>query len=206
MSRVRNTPEAAIGPRWSVSSLVLGSQLALAVALAVCIPLMPRFLFSSTMGGVSNYGVHARTVAPYSVGIAVSVWLLLKASGQLELTGEDRVLARVCRIIGVLLLLNLLSTYPYQLSPAWELVHSLCAILLAIAELIGAVILAGMLHDWSGYTVMAIAVGAFVVMALTQFGVLHVLFVAEVTAGVAFGILLVRAAGASSYEISRAST
>lgn len=70
----------------------------------------------------------------------------LVLGSQLALTGRDRTLARVCRVTGLLLLLNLLSTYPYQ-------------------------------------------------AALAQFGLLHVLFVAEVTTGVAFGILLVRAAG-----------
>jgi hypothetical protein len=192
-SKVADDRETAIGNRWSASSLVLGSQLALALGLAVCIPLMPHFLFSSPMGGISNFGVQARTVAPYTAGMVLSAWLLLKASAQLALTDNDR-LAMLCRITSALLLLNLLSTYPYRVAPAWELVHSLCAILLAVAELIGAVTLAGLLlRDRPGYTVMAVAVAAFVVMALTQFGVLHVLFVAEVTTGVAFAILLVRA-------------
>ncbi len=195
LMQVRNDREAALGNRWSASSLVLFSQLALALALAVCIPLMPRFLFTGNMGGVSNFGVHAQTVAPYTAGMLTCAWFLLKASVRLAATGEDQVLATLCRITGVLLLLNLLSTYPYQVAVAWELVHSLCAILLAVAELLGAVTLARLLRDRSGYTVLTIAVGAFVVMALTQFGVLHVLFVAEVTTGAAFGVLLVRATG-----------
>ncbi|HST84042.1 MAG TPA: hypothetical protein VLL08_20070 [Kineosporiaceae bacterium] len=190
--------ETAMVNRWSASSLVLCSQLALAVGLTVCVPLMPHFLFSSTMGGVSNFGVHARTLAPYTAGIVISAWLLLKVSVQLTLTGEDRALAMLCRITAALFLLNLISTYPYQVAPTWRLLHNLCAILLAVGELVGAVTLAWLLRDRSGYTVMAIAIGAFVVMALTQLGVLHVLFVAEVTTGVAFGVLLVRAARQAS--------
>jgi hypothetical protein len=182
--------------RWSTSSLVIGSQLALAAALASCVPLMPNFLFSSTMGGVSNYGVHARTVVPYSAGIVIAALLLLRASAQLALTGQDRVLALLCRITGALLLLNLLSTYPYQVAAPWDVLHKGCAILLAVAELVGAIAVAVLLlRDRAGYIAMTVAVVAFAVMALTLFGLLHVLFVAEVTTGVAFGILLVRAAG-----------
>src|SRR5687768_5459989 len=98
-----NHPEAAVGSRWSVPALVLCSQLALAGALAVCVPLMPDFLFSSTMGGVSNYGVHARTVVPYSAGIVISAGLLLTAAARLTLTGTDRALALLCRVTGVVL-------------------------------------------------------------------------------------------------------
>jgi len=199
---VAHNREAANRPRRPVWSLVLASQLALALALAVCIPLMPRLLFSRSMSGVSNFGVHTRTVLPYTAGFVICACLLLKASTQLAMTGQNRQLAALCRITGVLFLLNLLSTYPYHLDSTWRLVHDLCAIVLALALLIGAVTLAELLHDRSGYIVLAVAVAAFVVMGLTQVGLLHVLFAGEVASGIAFGILLVRAAKRAEREVA----
>jgi hypothetical protein len=191
---VSNEREVAQASRASAFSLMLYSQISLAVMLLICVPLMPRFLFTSNMAGVSNYGVHGRTVVPYTAGILICVWLLLRAAAHLARTGTDRGLARLCRVVAWLHLLNLLSTYPYKIGPTWALVHSICAILLAVAELAGAVILAVLLlRDRAGYVLMALAVGAFVVMALTQMGFLHLLFVGEVITSAAFGVLLVRA-------------
>lgn len=180
--------------RWTARDLVLGSQLALVLTLALCLPLMPHFLFSTNMGGISNYGVHARTVVPYTAGITVSSLLLALAGRRLSRDGH-RGLALICSTTGVLFAINVLSTYPYKLGPTWGLVHSVCAILLAVAELAGALAVARLVDDRTSYAALAVTVAAFLVMTLSFFGTLHVLFAAEVLTGCAFGFLLVHGVG-----------
>jgi len=172
--------------------LVVGSQVALMVTLAVCLPLMPHFLFSSDMGGTSNYGVHTRTVAPYTIGILTSAVLLIRAAAALGATGQHR-LALVARATAVLFLADLVSTYPYKLNPTWRAVHTGCGIALAGAELLGAIAVARLQRDPAARAATAVVVAAFTVLALTFFGALHLLFAAELALGAGFGFLLVRA-------------
>lgn len=181
----------------SASGYLLYSQLALLAALVICVPVLPRFLFSTNMGGVSNYGIHAETVIPYSLGILVASWLLARGSVALgRTTGQARALVTICRLTSLMYLVNLVTTYPYKVSHFWGLVHSTAAVALAATELSGTVVLATVvLRDALGYALLALESAGFGALAMTYFGQWHVLFVAEVTTGAAFGAILVRAAG-----------
>ncbi len=178
--------------RWSARRLVVGSQAVLGLTMLVCLALMPRFLFSSNMGGSSNYGVHARTVLPYTVGIVVSALLLLRAARVLIRQGNRR-LGIVAGTSSVLILVDLLSTYPYKLSGTLSAVHYGCGVVLAVGELIGAIVVVRLQRDPAGHVAVAVMLAGFLALVLTFFGALHVLFAAELTTAAAFGAVLIRA-------------
>lgn len=180
---------------WTARASALSSVAVLGVTLLGCVVLMPRFLFSTNMGGISNYGVHAATVAPYTLGVVAAALLLLRAAAQLAHSDGHSATAALCRLTAVCYLLDLVTTYPYRQGQAWAVLHTDTAILLAVVELLGAVALAWLIRDplvrWLAVTVLA----GFTALSLTHFGWLHILFVAEVVTGGAYGVLLARAAG-----------
>jgi hypothetical protein len=181
---------------------IVWSQTVLFGSLLVCTALMPRFLFSRNMGGVSNYGVQPRTVAVYSAGVVVAAFLLLRAaraSGQLA---SPRLVAGSCRLIAALYLGDLCTTYPYKLNAVLASVHSWAAILLAVTEMVtGVLLVARAARCPAGYAALAVQTSAFVLLGLTYAGSIHVLFLAETIAAASFGLLLLLAAGASPPQV-----
>jgi hypothetical protein len=177
--------------------LVLRSQLALLASLLICTALMPRFLFSRNMGGVSNYGTHLETVLPYTLGAVLGTWWLWQSAADLRaVPGADR-LVTVMRVVSLCLTVNLATTYTYRSGPVQATVHSWTAIALALAEFFGGILLLRSIAGapgtaWRAWAYLLLATG-FCCLVLTYLGRLHVLFVAEVTTAGAFGLTLVRA-------------
>lgn len=183
-------------PGGTVASLVMRSQLVMFGSVAVCTALMPGFLFSRDMGGVSNYGVHAETVLPFTVGTLAGAWLLWRAAARSRPLGRSK-FALVSRSAAICLLVNLLTTYPYKSSVMWATVHSWTAITLAVVEFVGGVLVLSAVDPGHLRRVAsALLVAGFTCLVLTYVGRLHVLFVAEVTTAAAFGLALHTAAGA----------
>jgi len=155
---------------------------------------MPRFLFSTNMGGVSNYGVHLTTVVPYTIGVVgevaclLRVHALLRPGTQARVRAVRTVLLVTCGAIAV----NLLTTYPYKSSDLWAAVHSWSGITLAIVELVGAAVLARGTTDRTARAAFVLVCLGFLLLFLTYIGVLFILFVAEALTAAAFGLLLVR--------------
>ena len=172
-------------------------QVVLLAAVVVCTALMPRFLFSTNMGGVSNYGVHATTVVPYTVGVLGEVACLLRVRALLRPQWHARVRAvrAVLLVTCGAITLNLLTTYPYKSGDVWAAVHGWSGIVLAIVELAGAAVLTHGATDRAARTAFALVCVGFVLLFLTYIGVLFILFVAEVLTAVGFGLILVRVVG-----------
>jgi hypothetical protein len=180
--------------RSRASVLVLRSQLVLLGSLLVCTAVMPRFLFSRNMGGVSNFGTHGETVVPYTLGTVAAVWLLWRSATQLRTTCGAGGVVKVTRVVSVCLLANLITTYAYRSGPTWAAVHSWTATALAVAEFGGGLLLL----RWVSGGLCRTAASGFIVLGmaclvLTYLGRLHVLFVAEVTTATGFGLALVAA-------------
>lgn len=163
-------------------------RLVLVAGLLVCSVIMPEFFFSEA--GVSNYGVYARTVVPYSVALLGAALLTWRATRKLSGQGDNSELVLGLCIYAILLVLMMLSTYPYQLSPILDGVH----------RLIGTVLMLWMLgfgwwlvqrHPSRASCVMF--AGAFVgslVSYLSVVGLLWSLFAGQVMAVAAFGALV----------------
>jgi len=172
------------------------SQLALFGFLGVCILLMPHFLLEHNEGGVSNYGVNVRTVVPYSLAFLLCAGAVLQAARSIPSSG--RVLAHLRSVLYAyvgLLLLVLVTTYPYKLNATLTDLHDLSAILSFWFEAIvsGWLFLAGR-RDVAAAGLLAAQVVGFGLGFTTFVGAVHLLFIAQMVSGLAFGLLLIRTA------------
>jgi hypothetical protein len=172
---------------------VLWGQISLFGWLLICFLLIPHFLLESNEGGVSNYGLYLKTVVPYTLAFGLGGGLTLRAACLLPTSASYRPLRRTLIFLGVWLLVILLSTYPYKLNNTFNDLHLGAGILLFIAE----TLLAGwfalvLASDTANRLLWTAQLVGFSLAGLTFFGVLHVLFIAQMLNSAAFGALLVR--------------
>lgn len=175
--------------------LVLAAQVNLVGWLVVCLLLSSQYLLQADEGGISNYGTHARTVLPYTLAFLVSAGCVYLAGRRLPLETRRRTqLVRLLKIVAGLYVVVLASTYMYQRASLFRDVHALSSTLLAVFELTtGLWLVRTLLGDWLQYVALSLLFTGFVLGLLTAQGWLHMLFIAEVTIGSAYGVLLVRA-------------
>jgi len=178
--------------------LALLGQLLFVAGIALCTALLPHFAFERNEGGVSNYGVHAQTVVPFSIAFLGCGACTVAAGLRFDArkVRAARCVKPLLIFVGLMLITVALTTYPYKVSAFFDDVHEAVSSAYVLVELaIG-------FYFWRlARTRLATAFfGAqalgFVLAAATYFGALHVLFIAEVLAGCAFGALLVDALSA----------
>jgi hypothetical protein len=177
--------------------MAMFAQLSLFFFLTVCFLLMPHFLLESNEGGVSNYGVHAKTIVPYTLAFGLCGGLTLLAVQDLPRDIPNRrMLQWVLSLAGTLYILVLISTYAYQLNNAFDTIHEYAGVALFLLEVIAAIWLVRMrVHDTLQILSFAVLLTGFTLSALTYFGYLHVLFIAEMLTNLGFGVLLVHTLG-----------
>jgi hypothetical protein len=189
-----NQPTVRSRCRRRVSPLrtFVAGQIALGCLLALCVALDPSPVLAANEGGVSNFGVRAVTVVPYTVAFASSasgLWLAGRALGP----GEPRIarLGRSLQWVGVAFALVLVSTYPYKLDDALNKLHLALAVLLFVGELV-VVYEVELVSRRSALRLLLCSLWAagFVLGAVTLVGALHVLFVAQITMEVGFALLV----------------
>jgi hypothetical protein len=156
--------------------------------LALCVALHPGLVLKRDESGLSNYGIHARTVIPYSVALATASATALVVAMRGRVLGRgDR---RAFTLYAVLMAAELVSTYPYMVNHTWHTVHVVVGVALVTAEFVVTCWwAAGSSWAWRG--VAALEGGGTLLGALTVANVVHVLFLAQVLANVAFGALMV---------------
>lgn len=174
--------------------LLVYAQLSLWVFLFVCFLFIPNFLLQSDEGGISNYGVYARTIVPYTLAFGMCGLLTLQAARVLpEYTVKRKTLWSILTIFGWLCLLVLETTYLYQVGGLIDDAHVFAGILFLVFET------GSTLWLWKVYfrdivqgIVLSVQIVGFILAALTYAGVLHVLFVAEIASSLSYGVLLIR--------------
>ncbi len=174
---------------------VAAGQVAFAVFIAVCVALHPGFVLKSNEGGISNYGVHARTVVPYTLALGLASATSLRASRSVRVRdGRSRRLRLILRAYAALVALTLVSTYPYALDVALKDVHDGVGVCVFVFELVTAAVMVRALGRRRGWLLVLVA--GFVVGAVTFVGAAHLLFVAQVVTSVAYAVILVSATAA----------
>lgn len=177
----------------ATSFVVLGQVSFWGFTLA-CVAMHPGFVLSINEGGLSNYGIHVKTFVPYTLALTVTALFSLLAARSLRADPPDRGLAWVLRSYAALLLVVLVSTYPYSLNLELRDAHFTLGIALALAEVIGAAwMFRAMRHGPLDVVCLAIQWVGVVLLVLTGFSGLHLLFASQITMAVGFGLLLVRA-------------
>lgn len=174
---------------------VLYAQVLFALGMAACTVLMPQFAFSRDQGGVSNYGVHSRTVAAFTVAFWGCGLLMLKAARALRRDSPERqhsLTADVVGAVGWLILLTAITTYPYKINNFFDELHIWTSVILIVSELAAGTYLWRLGRSAACNWLFGLQLAGFCLTLLTFLGVLHVLFAGEVAAGLGFGLLAVR--------------
>lgn len=171
---------------------VLAGQVAFFTFTALCVALHPGFVLKANEGGISNYGIHLKTVIPYSLAFATPSVMSLRAARRLHVTeGAAFPLRGALRLYAALLVTTLVTTYPYSLNDALKDLHDAVGVAVVVFEMVTGALIVRALHR--GRAVLAVEFAGFVVGAITFVGAWHLLFVAQIVTGVAFAVILVTA-------------
>ena len=173
-------------------ALILAGQVCFVAFLAVGVALHPGFVLKRDEGGISNYGIHLKTVIPYTLAFVGCAVCSLRAARLYRWSGG---VARGLRYLLVtyssLLLLTLVSTYGYSRDVGLKDVHLAVGVVTVSFELLAAVWMFLQLRGgWDGLFLVVQVAGS-VVAGLTFLGALHLLFLGQAVAAVGFGCLLV---------------
>lgn len=167
------------------------SQIAFAFFLAICVAIHPGLVFKVNEGGMSNFGVHAKTVVPYTLALGCAGVLALWATRLIRTTTTA---ARDFRVLlttySWLILLTLVTTYGYTLNAPLKYVHVAVGVAIIVFESAASLWMYRALRSLRA--VLFVQLVGFVLAALTFFGALHVLFLSQILTGGGFALLLVR--------------
>lgn len=172
---------------------ILASQTLLVITITICTILMPQFLFSTDQGGVSNYGVQTRTLWVFTLGFIGCGVLIIAGALTLPISANHRrALRNLLLLIGVLTLVVAVTTYTYKISHFFNLLHVYSTVALFLAQVpITLWFYKISKNKKRDGRLLAIFILGFTLSVLTYFGLIHVLFVAEVTTIFSFGALMV---------------
>src|SRR5262249_42943798 len=147
-------------------------------------------------GGVSNYGVHAMTIVPYTLGFGLCGAFTLYAAGQASAEPERYAgLVKPLVLLGALYLATLISTYRYKTNSTLDNIHIYISITLVITEVVLGVWLAvHVVRDRINWALLTAQGIGFALGVLNYLHLIHILFAIELVTSLAFGALLVRTA------------
>jgi len=181
----------------SIKRYLLISQLSLLLDLAICLILIPHYLFARNEGGMSNYGIHLRSVVPYSLSFLVAAYYVLKAA--LTIKARSVTLRRLRLLLvgyGIIFLLILITTYGYKTNTFLKDTHIVVTIITFWFELLSAIWLCkAFLSDKLNISLLVCQFIALIIGSLTFFGAFHLLFTSQLITIITFGVILVRSSG-----------
>lgn len=168
---------------------LLTGQVLLFFFLFICLLLNPRFLFTSNEGGISNYGLYAKTVIPFSLSTISGAGLAIVASLSIV---NDR-LKLLIRLWAGLALSSLVSTYPYKINHVYRDIHIYLSLILLIYEVcFCSYLVFRLVEDKINLAFWFLMIATLILGILDAFKVVHLLYVIEVVEGLAFAVILVR--------------
>jgi hypothetical protein len=177
-------------------SYITYGQIGFAFFLVVCVSLHPGFVFKANEGGLSNYGIHIKTAFAYTFALGLPSLLTYCAVPFFDRPDPlTRRFRQFLRVYSLLVLLTLLSTYPYSLDVVLRDIHIVIGSALIVLDTVGGVwMYRWRRHDRSDDVLVTALLLGFVLAALTITGLLHILFVSQVVTSGAFAISFVRTA------------
>lgn len=171
---------------------IVAGQSILGLCLLVCLVLVPHYFFSRNQGGVSNYGTDPHTRLLFVAGFgAAALGTFLAALALHSSSAASKRFRASLFGISLLYLLVMASTFPYKISPAYRHLHEQAAVTLFAGMLAIVVwLLFTTTRDSKVNLALALFFLGFITAALTQAGLVHLLFTAQVVCGFSFGYLL----------------
>ncbi len=160
---------------------VAGGQSVFFGSLLVCVALAPHLVLKDREVGVSNFGVHAATVVPYSVALVGSVVGLARAAARVRCPyARGYVACALCYGAA------LVTTYPYHLDSGLRILHDATGIVTLVVSF--ALGVAALARERRLAPVFALHLAGLAVGAVTLVGAWHLLLLAQVSTSVAFSV------------------
>jgi hypothetical protein len=179
--------------RHAVRWIVFG-EVAFLFFMGVSVALHPGYVLARREGGISEYGLHAKTAVLYTLA-----WTALAGSNMRAARvcgGRGTCSERVRKLLlfySVAIFFVLISTYFYSLDAVLKYIHFGFGAVLVVFMSAAAYWLSRQLTDvpWARTTLLAQVLGSTAAL-LSIVGVLHVLFCAETISNVGCAILLAK--------------
>jgi hypothetical protein len=164
----------------------------------VCIAIRPRYLVSANEGGISNFGIHAVTVVPFTAAfVAAAALLFAAARTSAPRSGLDRRFGTALRALSAVLVVVLVSTYDYKAAVWLHDLHVDVAIAATLYESALAVgVVAAVTRDSADLAALGVQLAGLALAACSLAGWLHVLLVAQLVGSAGFAVLVIRATAA----------
>lgn len=163
----------------------------LLLSLLCSVAIEPSFVFHLPQGGLSNYFTDGATMTILSFGFLVAASLFGWAGHRVS----DFLLRRVLYGYAVLLLVLIISTYPYKSNELFETIHIVTGLTVATYQIVTTYLLRKYIHTpQTKRLIIGIFILSMIASVLTIFNIVGLLFVAQIFAGLYYGITLISAA------------
>jgi hypothetical protein len=176
------------------SRYVTYGQWNLLVFVLLCLSLHPGFVLKRDEGGFSNYGIHAKTVVPYTLTYLGCVLFTLLAANYLATPSHvTRILSRVLRTYALICFLLMVSTYGYSLNTPLKDIHGAFGLVAMVFDPVASVWLFRQMSKsvWNR-VLLGVEFAGLALGVIDLLGFAHVLFASQAVIALGFGFLLVR--------------
>jgi hypothetical protein len=199
------SPSARLGltsqkPR-AVTYVVRG-ELAFLFFTGVSVALHPGFVLKWDEGGMSNYGLHIKTVIPYTFGLsmlALNSWRAARLYASAD--SRSRRLCFVLTTYSAVVLSVMLSSYFYSRNIELRDLHfAFCTLLVVLVGVASLWMYRLWLASRQSRLLLSVQLLGDLLALLTLVGALHVLFLAEMLSNIGFFAFLVRTGLRSAVE------
>jgi hypothetical protein len=190
----------------AATNLVWGESSFLAFTV-VCIALHPGFVMKANEGGLSDYGVHLKTVVPYTLSLALLAVFNLRAAA-VYANGDQRRrrLRRLLLTYSSVVLVVMFSTYVYSLNSELKNLHYALGTVLIIVVTVGSLWLFRLTPPSNLVRMfLVVQLTGDVLNVLTAFGKIHLLCAAEVLSNIGFAAILIRTGRKLAIEVESSS-
>lgn len=182
------------------SKYVACGQIALGLSLFICLLIYPHYFFSINQGGVSNYGTSEPTRMLFILGFgAAAIGTFIGSIKLPQVTEKIYSLKIGMYSLSLLYVVVMASTFSYKMGGLYRHLHLWSALVLFLVMLYQTL--------WIRFKTppdrrlsnafILFSIG-WLIGILTGFGIIHLLFTAQIISGVSFGYMLTRIV--SSYE------
>lgn len=165
------------------------SQALLLVSLLICSLIIPSVAIKN--GGVSNYGNHLSTFGLYVFGFSANcLYIYLAARLIQSLRLKLNFVVSCLKLISLLTLLVLISTFPRHFSYTFSAIHDYLGIALFLANFALSLWLVNKAMSKSSLSLILIEAFGSVVGLLSIIKVVHFLFIGQIIGALGFALLL----------------
>ncbi len=186
----------AESPKSRAVTYIVCGQIFFVLFIGVCVAIHPGIVLKWNEGGVSNYGIHLKTVVPYTLALALLAIYSRRAAVLYSRSDPlTRRLRSVLTAYSVIVTVMLFSTYVYSLNHVLRDIHiGFGTVLITFESFTAMWMLARSRRRGVDSVYLATQLVGALLALVTIVGVLHFLFLAEILANTGFAFILIHTA------------